>query len=52
MEEIEYPKALYLGDTVTHETVIVENEDEETQAREHGAVDFGDLPKGEVIEPF
>jgi len=51
MEEIEYPKALYLGDTVTHETVIVENEDEEAQAREHGAVDFGDLPEGEVIEP-
>ena len=51
MEEIEYPKALYLGDTVTHEMVIVENEDEEAQAREHGAVDFGDLPEGEVIEP-
>ncbi len=50
MEEIEYPKALHLGDTVTHEMVIVENEDEEAQAREHGAVDFGDLPEGEAIE--
>ena len=50
MEEIEYPKALYLGDTITYEMVIVENEDEEAQAREHGAVDFGDLPEGEVIE--
>jgi len=48
---MEYPKALYLGDTVTNEMIIVENEDEETQAREHGAVDFGDLPEGEVIEP-
>ena len=51
MEQLEYPKALYLGDTVTNEMVIVENEDEEAQAREHGAVDFGDLPEGEVIEP-
>ena len=51
MEEIEYPKALYIGDTVTNEMVIVENEDEEAQAREHDAVDFGDLPEGEVIEP-
>ena len=51
MEEIEYPKALYIGDTINNEMVIVENEDEETQAREHGAVDFGNLPEGEVIEP-
>ncbi len=51
MEEIEYPKALYLGDTINNEIVIVENEDEEAQAREHGAVDFGDLPEGEAIEP-
>ena len=50
MEEIEYPKALYLGDTVTNETVIVENADEEAQAREHGAVDFGDLPEGKALE--
>ena len=50
MEETEYPKALYLGDTVTHEMIIVQDEDEETQAREHGAVDFGDLPEGEAIE--
>ena len=50
MEEIEYPKALYLGDTVTNEMVIVENEDEEAQAREHGAVDFGDLPEGKALE--
>ena len=53
MEEIEYPKALYIGDaatypkalyigdTINNEMVIVENEDEEAQAREHGAVDFG-----------
>ena len=51
MEEIEYPKALYLGDTVTNEMVIVQDDEEEAQAREHGAVDFGDLPEGEVIEP-
>ena len=51
MEEIEYPKALYIGDTVNNEMVIVQNEDEEAQAREHGAVYFGDLPEGEVIEP-
>lgn len=51
MEEIEYPKALYLGDTVTNEIVIVQDDEEEAQAREHGAVDFGDLPEGEVIEP-
>ena len=51
MEEIEYPNALYIGDTINNEMVIVENEDEETQAREHGAVDFGNLPEGEVIEP-
>lgn len=50
MEEIEYPKALYLGDTVTNEMVIVQDEGEEAQAREHGAVDFGDLPEGEAIE--
>lgn len=50
MEEIEYPKALYLGDTVTHEMVIVQDEDEEAQAREHGAVDFGDLPEGKAPE--
>ncbi len=50
MEEIEYPKALYLGDTVNNEMVIVENEDEEAQAREHGAVDFGDLPEGKALE--
>lgn len=31
--------------------VIVENQDEESQAHERGAVDFGDLPEGEVIEP-
>ena len=48
---MEYPKALYLGDTVTNEMVIVQDEEEEAQAREHGAVDFGDLPEGEVIEP-
>ena len=51
MEEIEYPKALHLGDTITHEMIIVQDEDEEAQAREHGAVDFGDLPEGEVTEP-
>ena len=51
MEEIEYPKALHLGDTITHEMIIVQDEDEEAQAREHGAVDFGGLPEGEVIEP-
>ena len=51
MEEIEYPKALYLGDTVNNEMVIIQDEDEEAQAREHGAVDFGDLPEVEVIEP-
>ena len=50
MEEIEYPKALYLGDTVTHEMVIVQDEDEDAQAREHGAVDFGDLPEGKALE--
>ena len=50
MEEIEYPKALYIGDTVTNEMVIVENEDEEAQAREHGAVYFGDLPEGKALE--
>ena len=50
MEEIEYPKALHLGDTITHEMIIVKDEDEEAQAREHGAVDFGDLPEGEVLE--
>ena len=50
MEEIEYPKALHIGDTVTHEMVIVENEYEEAQAREHGAVDFGDLPEGKALE--
>ena len=32
MEELEYPKALYLGDTVTNEMVIVQDEDEEAQA--------------------
>ena len=48
---MEYPKALYIGDTINNEMVIVENADEEAQAREHGAVDFGDLPEGEVIEP-
>ena len=47
---MEYPKALYLGDTVTNETVIVQDEDEEAQAREHGAVDFGDLPEGKALE--
>ena len=47
---MEYPKALYLGDTVTHEMVIVQDEDEEAQAREHGAVDFGDLPEGKALE--
>ena len=51
MEEIEYPKALYIGDTINNEMVIIQDEDEEAQAREHGAVDFGDLPEGEVIEP-
>ena len=50
MEEIEYPKALYLGDTVTHEMIIVQDEDEEAQAREHGAVNFGDLPEGKALE--
>ena len=50
MEEIEYPKALYIGDTINNEMVIVENEDEEAQAREHGAVDFGDLPEGKALE--
>ena len=50
MEEIEYPKALYIGDTVNNEMVTVENEDEEAQAREHGAVDFGDLPEGKALE--
>ena len=50
MEETEYPKALYIGDTITHEMVIVESEDEETQAREHGAVDFGNLPEGKALE--
>ena len=50
MEEIEYPKALYLGDTVNNEMVIVENQDEEAQAREPGAVDFGDLPEGKALE--
>ena len=47
---MEHPKALYLGDTVTHEMVIVQDEDEEAQAREHGAVDFGDLPEGKALE--
>ena len=47
---MEYPKALYIGDTVTNEMVIVENEDEEAQAREHGAVDFGDLPEGKALD--
>ena len=47
---MEYPKALYIGDTINNEMVIVENEDEEAQAREHDAVDFGDLPEGEAIE--
>ena len=47
---MEYPKALYLGDTVNNEMVIVENQDEEAQAREHGAVDFGDLPEGKALE--
>ena len=47
---MEYPKALYLGDTINNEIVIVENEDEEAQAREHGAVDFGDLPEGKALE--
>ena len=50
MEEIEYPKALYIGDTITHEMVIVQDEDEETQAREHGAFDFGDLPEGKALD--
>lgn len=50
MQEIEYPKALYLGDTVTHEMIIVQDEDEEAQAREHDAVDFGDLPEGKEPE--
>lgn len=50
MEEIEYPKALYIGDTVNNEMVIVQDEDEEAQAREHGAVDFGDLPEGKALE--
>ena len=47
---MEYPKALYLGDTINNEMVIVENQDEEAQAREHGAVDFGDLPEGKALE--
>ena len=48
---MEYPKALYIGDTINNEMIIVQDEDEEAQAREHGAVDFGDLSEGEVIEP-
>ena len=51
MEEIEYPKALYLGDTINNEMIIVQDEDEEAQAREHDAVDFGDLPEGKALEP-
>ncbi len=47
---MEYPKALYLGDTIALEMVIVQDEDEEAQAREHGAVDFGDLPEGKALE--
>lgn len=47
---MEYPKALYLGDTINNEMVIVQDEDEEAQAREHGAVDFGDLPEGKALE--
>ena len=47
---MEYPKALYIGDTITHEMIIVQDEDEEAQAREHGAVDFGDLPEGKALE--
>ena len=50
MEEIEYPKALYIGDTVNNEMVITQDEDEEAKAREHGAVDFGDLPEGKALE--
>ena len=50
MEEIEYPKALYIGDTVNNEMVIIQDEDEEAQAREHGAVDFGDLPEGKALD--
>ena len=47
---MEYPKALYIGDTINNEMVIVQDEDEEAQAREHGAVDFGDLPEGKALE--
>ena len=47
---MEYPKALYLGDTVNNEMVIIQDEDEEAQAREHGAVDFGDLPEGKALD--
>ena len=47
---MEYPKALYTGDTITHEMIIVQDEDEEAQAREHDAVDFGDLPEGKALD--
>ena len=47
---MEYPKALYIGDTINNEMIIVQDEDEEAQAREHDAVDFGDLPEGKALE--
>lgn len=47
---MEYPKALYIGDTINNEMVIVQNEDEEAQAHGRGAVDFGKLPEGKALE--
>jgi len=53
--EMEYPKMLYTGDQEQYSGRIVHDEDEETQLRKAGLVDYADLPepepKIEEVEP-
>lgn len=52
---MEYPKMLYTGDQEQYSGRIVHDEDEETQLRKAGLVDYADLPepepKIEEVEP-
>ena len=40
-----YPKELFIGDKVDYSCRIIHNEEEESQFREMGLVDYDDLPE-------
>lgn len=47
MQNTEYPKMLYSGDTVNYSCRVVHTLEEEAQFREIGLIDYADLPEPE-----